>query len=177
MAPMRRAVLQVLDAVLAFAPARDCPGSQFRVEWNEPGNGAVSEAIQKLQSDYLDVLPAKKKHYVGCSLPRFRFAAAEAVKHFPPKGKVLDLGCAPGYVSIILHHLGFKPYGVDLNTLWRKPILSGSGCKNCMCRRSMRRRRLFPFPRRPLMALSLPRCWSTSPLRTKSTSLRKSRAC
>lgn len=118
MAPMRKAVLQVLDAVLAFAPARDCPGSQFRVEWNEPGNGAVSEAIQKLQSDYLDVLPAKKKDYVGCSLPRFRFVAAEAVKHFPPEGKVLDLGCAPGYVSIILHHLGFEPYGVDLNTLW-----------------------------------------------------------
>jgi len=117
---MREGVLQVLDAVLAFAPTRDSSGAQFRVEWNEPGEGAVSAAVQQLQSDYLDALPAKKQHYVECSLPRFRFVAAEAMKQFPPASKVLDLGCAPGYLSIILHHLGFEPHGVDLNTLWEE---------------------------------------------------------
>jgi 2-polyprenyl-3-methyl-5-hydroxy-6-metoxy-1,4-benzoquinol methylase len=115
---MRNEVLQLLEAALAFAPTRDFPGAQFRVEWNEPAKGAASEAVKKLQFEYQESLPDKKKEYLAASVPRFRFVAAAAVKYFAPKGKVLDLGCAPGFVSIVLHHLGFEPHGVDLNKLW-----------------------------------------------------------
>ena len=115
---MREKVLQLLEAALAFAPSGELPEGRFRVEWNEPDEGVVSDAVARLQSEYDDSLPAKKKEYLAASLPRFRFVAAEAVKHFRPKSKVLDLGCAPGYLSIILHYLGFEPHGVDLNVLW-----------------------------------------------------------
>lgn len=174
---MRNDVLQLLEAALAFAPKRDFSYAQFRVEWNEPDKGPVSEAVQKLQSEYQDSLPAKKKEYLSASLPRFRFVAAEAVKHFAPKGKVLDLGCAPGYVSIILHHLGFEPHGVDLNTLWEDTYPSENGYRNCTCRQSMRKKRRYPFPMRLSMVQSLPKCWSTSPSQTQSVSSRRSRAC
>ena len=48
-----REVLQLLEAALAFAPRR-VPDARFRVEWNEPDKGPVSEAVQRLQSEYQD---------------------------------------------------------------------------------------------------------------------------
>ncbi len=116
---MKEAVLQVLDAVLAFAPPVD-PAHRFRVEWHEPVGGPSEEAIRKLQAQYLDSLPEKKKNYVETSLPRYRFVADAAVRYFPRTGKILDLGCAPGHMGIILHHLGFEMHGIDLNQLWEE---------------------------------------------------------
>jgi 2-polyprenyl-3-methyl-5-hydroxy-6-metoxy-1,4-benzoquinol methylase len=116
---MKEAVLQVLDAVLAFAPPTD-PSRRFRVEWHEPVDGPAGDAVRKLQEQYLDSLPAKKKIYVETSLPRYRFVADAAVRYFPRNGKILDLGCAPGHMGIILHHLGFEMHGIDLNQLWEE---------------------------------------------------------
>ena len=117
---MTEAVLRVLEAALAFAPSSDSQAAQFRVQWDEPPDESAAQAIQWLETEYLDSLPAKKKEYVECSLPRFRFVAAAALQYFRPGGKVLDLGCAPGYTSIILHHLGFELYGIDLNRLFEE---------------------------------------------------------
>jgi 2-polyprenyl-3-methyl-5-hydroxy-6-metoxy-1,4-benzoquinol methylase len=37
-----------------------------------------------------------------------------------PKGKVLDLGCSPGHVSMALLNAGFEVFGIDLNTEYLK---------------------------------------------------------
>jgi 2-polyprenyl-3-methyl-5-hydroxy-6-metoxy-1,4-benzoquinol methylase len=46
--------------------------------------------------------------------------AAAALQYFPRAGKILDLGCAPGHMGIILHGLGYELHGVDLNRLWEE---------------------------------------------------------
>lgn len=115
---MKQAVLQVLDAVLAFSPWPDSQNRPFRVQWEEPSNGPAEQAIRKLQQEYLTNLPQEKRAYMEASLPRYRFVADAAVRYFPPGGKVLDLGCSPGHNAIALHELGFEIHGIDLNPLW-----------------------------------------------------------
>lgn len=117
---MKQEVLQVLDAVLAFSPSSDQPNARFRVEWQEPMDGPAAEAVEKLRQQYLDQLPEKKKVYVEASIPRYRFVSAAALRHFRRGGKVLDLGCAPGHMGIILNSLGFEVHGIDLNQLWEE---------------------------------------------------------
>ena len=114
---MKQNVLQVLDAVLSFSPPDSSP-ARFRVEWQEPENGRAAEAIRKFQQHYLDSLPDNKKVYVESSLPRYRFVADAAVRYFPASGKLLDLGCAPGHMGILLDDLGFEVHGIDMNQLW-----------------------------------------------------------
>ncbi|HUI82799.1 MAG TPA: methyltransferase domain-containing protein [Candidatus Binatia bacterium] len=115
---MKRAVLQVLDAVLAFSPPPDDVTRQFHVEWQEPMDGRAAESVKRFQQQYLEGLPESKRTYVECSLPRYRFLSAAAVRHFPQAGEILDLGCAPGHMGILLHDLGFEVHGIDLNQLW-----------------------------------------------------------
>lgn len=117
---MKQEVLQVLDAALAFSPPSDQPNARFRVEWQEPMDGPAAEAVEKLRQQYLDQLPEKKKVYVEASIPRYRFVSAAALRHFRRGGKVLDLGCAPGHMGIILNSLGFEVHGIDLNQLWEE---------------------------------------------------------
>ena len=116
---MKQAVLQLLDAALAFVPPQS-PDTRFRVEWQEPVSGPAAEAVDQLRQQYLDQLPENKKVYVEASLPRYRFVAAAAVQHFARGGKILDLGCAPGHMGIVLHSLGFEVHGIDLNQLWEE---------------------------------------------------------
>ena len=117
---MKEAVLQVLDAALAFTPPANSPDAQFRVEWQEPDIGPGQHAVGKVQQQYSQNLPERKKVYLEVSLPRFRFIAHAALHYIPKQGKVLDLGCAPGYLGIVLHHLGFTVHGIDLNRLWEE---------------------------------------------------------
>jgi len=117
---MKEEVLRVLEAVLAFSPQLDSAEAQFRVEWQEPLNGPGQKTIEAFQREFLSQAPEKKKQYFESSLPRFRFVTAAALRYFPKGGKVLDLGCAPGYTSIILHNLGFEIHGIDLNQLWEE---------------------------------------------------------
>lgn len=117
---MKEAVLQVLDAAVAFAPAADSAATRFRVEWEEPDGGAVRQAVARLQADYIAGLPEKKRVYLEASLPRFRFVVQQAVRYFPKGGKVLDLGCAPGFMGNMLHNLGYEMHGIDLNTAWEE---------------------------------------------------------
>lgn len=117
---MKQAVLQVLDAVLEFSPDPKSSKTRFRVEWEEPDTGAAGLAVRKFQREYVDGLPPEKKQYVECSLPRYRFVANAALKHFPRNGKLLDLGCAPGHMGFILHSMGFEIHGIDLNQLWEE---------------------------------------------------------
>ena len=117
---MREDVLAVLESVLSFTEKSESWSPKFRVEWNEPMKGRAAEAIKRLEAEYLQNLPKKKKDYIDTSMPRFRFVAEKAVKHFSRGGKVLDLGCAPGYMGIVLHYLGFEVHGLDLNQLWEE---------------------------------------------------------
>jgi len=117
---MKEAVLQILDAALAFSPPADSANHRFRVEWQEPTDGPAGEAVEKLRQRYLEQLPENKKVYIEASLPRYRFVAAAALQHFPRGGKILDLGCAPGHMGIILHGLGYEVHGIDLNRLWEE---------------------------------------------------------
>ncbi len=116
---MKQAVLQLLDAALAFVPPQPSD-ARFRVEWQEPVSGPAAEAVDKLRQQYLDQLPENKKVYIEASLPRYRFVAAAALRHFHRGGKILDLGCAPGHMGIVLHGLGFEVHGIDLNQLWEE---------------------------------------------------------
>jgi 2-polyprenyl-3-methyl-5-hydroxy-6-metoxy-1,4-benzoquinol methylase len=117
---MKEAVLQVLDAALAFTPPAESPEAKFRVEWQEPNTGGGQQAVDKMQQQYFENLPEQKKVYLESSLPRFRFIADAALHYIPAQGKVLDLGCAPGYMGIVLHGLGFVVHGIDLNQLWEE---------------------------------------------------------
>lgn len=117
---MKRAVLQVLDAVLAFSPSPDSPADRFRVEWQEPLKGPAAKSVHELQQEYLDKLPQEKKTYVEASLSRYRFVGDAALRYFSSGGKVLDLGCAPGHLGVVLHNLGFEIHGIDLNQLWEE---------------------------------------------------------
>jgi 2-polyprenyl-3-methyl-5-hydroxy-6-metoxy-1,4-benzoquinol methylase len=116
---MKEHVLQVLDAVLEFSPAAS-PDARFRVEWEEPQNGRAADSIRKFQQQYLGTVPESKKTYIECSLPRYRFVADAAVRYFPTGGKLLDLGCAPGHIGIVLDDLGYEIHGIDMNQLWEE---------------------------------------------------------
>jgi 2-polyprenyl-3-methyl-5-hydroxy-6-metoxy-1,4-benzoquinol methylase len=117
---MKETILALLDAVLPFSLHDNAWPDEIRVEWNEPASGPAADAIKRVEAEHLQNLPEKKKYYVDASLSRFRFVAREAIKHFPARGKVLDLGCAPGYLGIILNELQFEVHGLDLNQLWEE---------------------------------------------------------
>lgn len=142
---MEEAVLQVLDAVLAFAPP-DPPSTRFRLEWHEPIAGPAAEAVRKLQHEYLDNLSDEKKRYIETSLPRYRFVANAALQHFSRGGKILDLGCAPGHMGIILHNLGFEMHGIDLNQLWEETYLDREWLQTLHVQALDVERQPLPFP-------------------------------
>jgi 2-polyprenyl-3-methyl-5-hydroxy-6-metoxy-1,4-benzoquinol methylase len=56
--------------------------------------------------------------YFDTARDRYQFALQLIVDR--PKGKVLDLGCAPGHVSMALFNAGFEVFGIDLNTEYLK---------------------------------------------------------
>lgn len=143
---MKQAVLQVLDAVLAFSPDAQSPEARFRVEWNEPDTGAAVRAVRMFQREYLNGLPPKKRNYVECSLPRYRFVANAAVQYFPENGKILDLGCAPGHMGFILHSLGFEIHGIDLNRLWEETYPNPKWLKDLNVQALDVEKNPLPFP-------------------------------
>lgn len=117
---MTEDVLALFEAVLPFAAKGGGWAKGFRLKWDALQKGRAADAVKRLESEYLQDLPKNKKDYIDTSLPRFRFVAEEAAKQFPANGKVLDLGCAPGYLGIVLHYLGFELHGIDLNQLWEE---------------------------------------------------------
>lgn len=143
---MAAAVLQVLDAVLSFTPSPDPRIGRFRVEWQEPLKGRAVDSVRRFEQQYLDNLPQTKKGYIETSLPRFRFVANAACRHFPAKGKILDLGCAPGHMGIILHDLGFEIHGIDLNDLWEETYPDHKWIKELHVRAVDVEKQPLPFP-------------------------------
>ena len=87
----------------------------FPVLWQEPDSPLVRSVIEAAQANYFGKLSEKQKVYFECSLPRFKFIVDRAIKYLPQDGHILDLGCAPGYISILLYSLGYRIRGIDLN--------------------------------------------------------------
>ena len=59
-----------------------------------------------------------KIDYLETSMHRYQHYLA-AVLHLPPSARILEIGAAPGHVSIALKLSGFEPIGINLNALWR----------------------------------------------------------
>jgi SAM-dependent methyltransferase len=73
----------------------------------------VAEVKQIVQScgvkiDYLETSLERYRHYLA--------AALTVPKDLP----ILEIGAAPGHVTIALHLAGYKSIGLDLNELWRE---------------------------------------------------------
>jgi 2-polyprenyl-3-methyl-5-hydroxy-6-metoxy-1,4-benzoquinol methylase len=62
--------------------------------------------------------------YFDVARDRYQFTLQLIVDR--PKGKVLDLGCSPGHVSMALINAGFEVFGIDLNTEYLKKYPSQS---------------------------------------------------
>lgn len=110
------ALNKLLDALLDIrsgAPTEQ--DSAWQVLWKEPESPTVNFAIEAAQTTFLSDLSEKQRTYLECSFPRFKFVLDRAIKHMPQGGRNLDLGCAPGYISILLHSLGYQIHGIDLN--------------------------------------------------------------
>ena len=83
----------------------------FPVLWVEP-------EVPILKQLYEQKMTENQRTYFECSLPRFRFVLDCARRTIHPQGKILDLGCSPGYIGISLHRLGYKVHGIDMNNLY-----------------------------------------------------------
>jgi glycosyltransferase involved in cell wall biosynthesis/SAM-dependent methyltransferase len=59
-----------------------------------------------------------KTDYVECSLERYKHYVA-AVLSLPREARLLEVGAAPGHVSIAVKLAGYSSIGLNLNELWR----------------------------------------------------------
>lgn len=112
-------VKMLLQSLLEFAAenAKTSPGT-FPVIWDEPDSPVVRQVVETAQANYFPNLSGDQKIYFECSLPRFQFVLDRVTKYLPLNSRILDMGCAPGYLSIFLDTLGYQMSGIDLNQLW-----------------------------------------------------------
>jgi SAM-dependent methyltransferase len=59
-----------------------------------------------------------KTEYFDTSVERYRHYLAAAMT-LPTSSQVLEVGAAPGHISIALHLVGYRGVGLNLNELWR----------------------------------------------------------
>jgi len=60
------------------------------------------------KTDYVDSSSERYKHYIA------------AVLSLPKSSRILEVGAAPGHVSIAMYLAGYKSIGLNLNESWRK---------------------------------------------------------
>lgn len=75
-----------------------------------------AESIMKIVESELG--KAADSDYFKCSKERFSHVINLALAHMPPKGKILDVGNAPGYLGIALYNAGFLVDGINLSDAW-----------------------------------------------------------
>jgi 2-polyprenyl-3-methyl-5-hydroxy-6-metoxy-1,4-benzoquinol methylase len=108
-----------LRSLLEFATerAKDNPQA-FPVIWDEPDSPIVGYVVDIAQANYFPNLSEEQKIYFECSLSRFKFVLDRVTKYLPSNSRILDMGCAPGYLSIFLDTFGYQVHGIDLNENW-----------------------------------------------------------
>ena len=63
--------------------------------------------------------PFKGYLHEGFLHDQYPTVAARAARHVPPGGRILDFGCGPGDVAVLLAHLGYRVWaGDDLQDDW-----------------------------------------------------------
>jgi 2-polyprenyl-3-methyl-5-hydroxy-6-metoxy-1,4-benzoquinol methylase len=108
-----------LQSLLETAAERAKHNPQtFPVIWDEPDSQIVRYVVETAQANYFPSLSGKKQPYFESSLPRFKFILDRVLKYVPLGSKVLDVGCAPGFLSIFLDTAGYRIHGIDLNENW-----------------------------------------------------------
>lgn len=70
--------------------------------------GAIRSEVESLGQEAIT--------YFDTSRPRYELCLALALEE--PVGRVLDLGCSPGHMSMALTKAGFDVWGLDLNENW-----------------------------------------------------------
>lgn len=91
------------------------------------------------QANFFPKLSEEQRIYFECSLSRFKFALDRVTKYLPLNPGILDLGCAPGYLSIFLNTVGRDLFaGKDsgrlstrLETAWLF-VLDHAECGQCL---------------------------------------------
>ena len=119
-ASVRENVVKIfLRSLLEFATqrAQESP-PPFPVIWDEPNSPIVRYVVETAQANYFSELSEEQKIYFECSLSRFRFVLDRITKYLPLNSRILDVGCAPGYLAIFLDTLGCQVHGIDLNENW-----------------------------------------------------------
>jgi 2-polyprenyl-3-methyl-5-hydroxy-6-metoxy-1,4-benzoquinol methylase len=79
-------------------------------------DGTEDRLLADVQAEYPE---GEENPYLATSLPRYRHYLSIA-KNLPPGTRVLEIGSAPGHISICLHNLKMDLVCVNLNLEWRK---------------------------------------------------------
>jgi 2-polyprenyl-3-methyl-5-hydroxy-6-metoxy-1,4-benzoquinol methylase len=79
-------------------------------------DGTEETLLTQVQAEYPD---AESDVYLTTSLPRYRHYLSIA-KQLPRGTRVLEVGSAPGHISICLHKLGLDLVCINLNREWRQ---------------------------------------------------------
>ncbi len=88
-----------------------------------PGQMSIGRPQQERAVALLDEVQAELKdvgqnivEYFETSRPRYEYTLSLALEQ--NGGRVLDLGCSPGHLSMALVKAGFDVQGIDLNAVW-----------------------------------------------------------
>src|SRR5688572_4738894 len=88
-----------------------------------PGQISIGRPQQERAAALLDEVQAELKdvgqnivEYFETSRPRYEYTLSLALEQ--NGGRVLDLGCSPGHLSMALVKAGFEGHGIDLNAVW-----------------------------------------------------------
>src|SRR5215204_5410187 len=100
-----------LEAALELAA--NFPPGQISIARRQ--RDAAIARLDEVKAELTNVGP-KIVEYFETSRPRYEYTLALALDQ--PGGRVLDLGCSPGHLSMALVKAGFEVQGVDLNPVW-----------------------------------------------------------
>jgi 2-polyprenyl-3-methyl-5-hydroxy-6-metoxy-1,4-benzoquinol methylase len=95
-----------------------------------PGQLSIGRLQQERAVALLDEVQAELKsvgpkivEYFETSRPRYEYTLSLALEQ--NGGRVLDLGCSPGHLSMALVKAGFEVQGIDLNPIWLSKYAPG----------------------------------------------------
>lgn len=105
--PMERWLETALELATNFPPGQIAIGRSQQ-------NRAVA-LLDDVQAELTSVGPDIVQ-YFETSRPRYEYTLSLALDQ--ERGRVLDLGCSPGHLSMALVKAGFEVQGLDLNAVW-----------------------------------------------------------
>jgi 2-polyprenyl-3-methyl-5-hydroxy-6-metoxy-1,4-benzoquinol methylase len=100
-----------LDAALELG-GRFPPGE---LSIGRPEQERASLLLDEVQRELRNLGP-KIVEYFETSQPRYEYTLSLAIEQ--DGGRVLDVGCSPGHLSMALVKAGFEVQGLDLNQIW-----------------------------------------------------------